>query len=225
MAAIARRTWAQLRDEAIAAAGGHTYTGFSSRMEYWLTEAYYDLATSYHHHELEAVATPAAMTPGTATLTIPTDAFIIITFVLKASVADGGAYLATLRYERLHWIQAAYSSTSAQPSAFARSGSTFYFNCPPDKAYTSSVYYYKVPAAPDFSSGSPATAWLWDTHLIEGALAKCQGRVWRPDLVQLTLQPLNQWLQAQVQPTLTQELQTGLPDYPNSNAPQGGPQG
>lgn len=226
MAAITRRTWANLRDEVIAACGGHDYTGFSSRVEYWLTEAYYDLALSYHHHELEAVATPVAMTPGTATLTIPTDTFIIITFVLKAAVADGGAYLTTLRYERLHWIQANYSATNAQPNAFARSGSTFYFNCPPDKAYQSVIYYYKVPAAPDFAgTGNPTTAWLWDTHLVEAALAKAQGRVWRPDLVQLTLQPLNEWAQAQVQPLLTQELQSGLPDYPNANAPQGGPQG
>ena len=225
MAAITRRTWANLRDEAIQACGGHDYTGFSSRVEYCVTEAYYDICATYHHHELESATNIAAWTIGNTSISLPADCFIVVGVRLYDTVANGSGHLGTLQYVRHHFLLSNFSTTQAQPGSFSRSKTTLYLNCPVDKAYQYVVHYYAFPTAPDFSSGSPQTAWLWDTHLIEGTLAKMQGRIWRPDLGQMNGQLLKDWLAVQPQASVQTEPQPGLPDYPTANLPQGGLQG
>ena len=53
MVQIARRKWSEILTEAILAGGGHVYTGYSTRMTYWLTEGYYDLCAMYHQYALD----------------------------------------------------------------------------------------------------------------------------------------------------------------------------
>lgn len=77
MAQITRQLWSALRDEAILAAGGHAYTGFSGRVEYWMTQAYYDLCAMYHQYELDAEQILAIPT-GASKVDLPTNCFIVV---------------------------------------------------------------------------------------------------------------------------------------------------
>jgi hypothetical protein len=223
MAPLVRRTWAQLRDEAIACGGGHDYTGYSGRVEFWMEQAYYDICLSWHHYELEASATAAVLENDTS-IPVPADLFVLMS--LHRPNANGGLSKALL-LQRTHFLVANFSGTAADPDSYCRFGSTVLLNCPVIAGAVGNwtFRYYKVPVAPDFTSGSPAINRVWDDHLIDATLARLQQRVWRPDLAGVSAQVLDQWIQQQVQPDMVSNIQANMPTLITQNRPTGGAQG
>lgn len=223
MAAITRRTWANLRDEAILALGNYDYTGFSARVEHALYAAYLDIALGWHHYELDASGTATVATNDTG-LTLPTTTFVVMS-VHRPTTGLGNA----LTLQRLHLVVSNFSATAAAPKHYARNtATTILFDCPciAGSAGTWTIRYYKAPAAPDFAgAATPDTHWLWDDHILELAIAKMQRKVWRPDLAALSTQSLENWLSQQIQPDLVSEVLASLPDYPTASRPHGAAQG
>lgn len=223
MAPIARRTWAQLRDEAIQCGGGHNYTGYSGRVEFWMEQAYYDICLSWHHYELETTAIAAVAANDTA-ITVPTDLFVLMS--LHRPNAQAGLSKALL-LQRMHFMVANFSPTAGVPEAYVRWGSTVLLDRPVVGAEAGNwtFRYYKIPTAPDFSSGSPAISRVWDDHLIDATLARLQQRVWRPDLAGVSAQVMSDWIQQQVQPDMVSNILANLPTVITQNRPTGGAQG
>ena len=52
---MARPTYAEMKTEVTLRLGNHDYTGFGARVEGWIDAAFYYLATTWHHPELDAV--------------------------------------------------------------------------------------------------------------------------------------------------------------------------
>ena len=231
MAAITRRTFPVLRDEAIACGGGHNHAGWPARVEQWMWAAYLDLCSTYHFHELEAFTT---FTPadGDTTVSLPPDCFAVASLAWSSKPQSSGIGRALqLKEERLQAILARRTQPKGQWIAYARLGTTLILDCPllltastPSLPLT--LHYYKRPAAVDFSDASasnvPVFTWEWDDHLIDATVAKIQARAWTWDQAGLTTQTLQAWLQAQTQPSLLTEPQTNPPDMPTANKPQGG---
>lgn len=223
MATLTRRTWANIRDEVITSAGGYDFSGFSARVEQIVYSTYLELSLGWFQHELETVS---AVTTSTNDVSIntPADCFILMG-VYRAATTSLGNQLESRAFASL---AGQFSTTAATPSYYCRFGSKILLNCPvsASAAGSWSLRYYAIPAAPDYAgSTSPTTPWLWDEFLIQGALAKVMGRVWRPDLEALGAQTLQSWLQSQVQPNLAQNIITELPDIPTASRPLAGAQG
>lgn len=223
MAPIARRTWAEIATEVTTWCGGYDYTGFSTRVQYAIDAAYREIATGWHHFELEA-ATNATVATNDTTVTLPTSpATFIVMGLYRPSTATLGNMLDQQSFAAL---SAQFSSTAETPTKYCRFGSVLLLNCPciVGAAGTWVVRHYTFPTAPDFSSGSPATAWLFDDIIIQGAVAKMMNRVWRPDLGAFGLQTMQAWLQSQPQPALIDQALGERPDLPTASRPLGGQQ-
>ena len=163
------------------------------------------------------------MPPTGSTVSLPSDCFIVMGVALRNPGANTFKKWLTLNH--LRFVQANFSESAAVPAEYARFGSQLQFNCNSDQSYQLLIRYYKFPAAPDFASGSPEFARVWDEHLIEAALAKAQGAVWRPDLTAANAQLLQDYLAAQVQPALLMELFPDRPTAATTNRTHGGAQG
>lgn len=222
MAQIARRTFAQMLTEVTNFAGGHDYSGFSTRAQHAIWAAYLDLSLTYHHFELEANTT-LTLPATTKQVDLPADCYAVI-----AVVATIGGTDILINPRRTQFALADRWATSGEtklPSEWARYGRTLFFNGPSSGSTELRIYYYRVPTAPDFDgSAYPETNVLWDDHIIEASVAKLQRRIWRPDLAQANLEFLKQWLGEQIQPTLQQPIVT-LPDMTTASRPLGGAQG
>lgn len=227
MATLVRRTWPEIRTEVITTCGGVDYTGFSDRVGQILYSAYLELALGYHHYELETTATASVATDAVA-ISVPTDCFILMG-IHRAPTVVGNAGLGNmLDLKRASFLTARFNENAGVPTEYSRFGSSILLQRPVTAAQagTWTIRYYKVPAPPDYAgSANPATAWLWDEPLIQWAAAKVLGRVWRPDLAAMGLQPMREWLASQVQPDLRSEVIAELPDYPTASRPTGGAQG
>lgn len=224
MAALLRRTWADLKAEAIRRLGGRTEASFAARVEHWLDAAQLDLGLLFHHYELNRTDTALVLVTGQSTVTLPLDCYIVLGVALRE---PGGQPLFKrwLTLQHLRYVQANFSETRAVPTEYARFGRDLQLNCNSDAAYPLLLRYYKVPAAPDFAVGSPELARLWDEHLLEAAVAKGQGSVWRPDLAGVTGETLQAFLASQVQPALLAEVLPDRSTVPTTNRTHGGGQG
>src|SRR6476661_5355659 len=181
MAAITRRTWQAIEAEAIRRLAGQNQTGFSLRVDHWLWSAYWLLATTYHHFELDKEdTTTLTIASGANTLALPSDCFMVVALTLRAS----GVQVGEVNDYSFSALRSAYTATSGQPQRRSRFGSNLYFDVKADKTYNVDLYYYKTPAAPDFVSGAsfPETSVDVDEHIIEAACRFANPAIGRPDL-------------------------------------------
>lgn len=226
MAQITRQLWSALRDEAILASGGHAYTGFSGRVEYWMTQAYYDLCSMYHHYELDGEKIIAVPT-GASKVDLPTDCFIVVAVGL---IDSSDLPIRFLRMENFKLQGGGFRPQQADLLSFSRYQNAIYFNAQAKAGTKIKLYYYRNPNAPDFSGTSgqpnsiPETQWKWDAHLIDATVARAQRRIWRPDLGQFNAQALSDWLDDQVQSQMKEEPAGAQPDKSQSNMAIGGKQ-
>lgn len=226
MAQITRRIWSELATEAILAGGGHTYTGYSTRMNYWLTEAYYDICAMYHHYELDAkafVTVPA----GSKEVTVPPNCYVVIGL---SELDANDAPKRFLMSERPQIVMATQRVLASSVRSYARIGNTLLLDAALSTAAKYQIDYYRTPVAPDFAATSgqpnsvPETSWLWDTHLIDAALAKSKRRIWRPDLAAFDAQDLMTWLGEQIQSQMKEDPIMTEADKPTVGRPLGGKQ-
>lgn len=220
---LSRHNWASLKAEVVRRLGGRTEPSIASRVELWLDAAQLDLGCTVHHFELDKTDSSLLLSLDTSTVTLPADCFIVMGVALRDQRTE--AFKKWLTLNHLRYVQANYSDTPATPGEYARFGNQLQFSCASNLTYQLLIRYYKLPSPPDFTSGTPEFSRLWDEHLIEGALAKAQGAIWRPDLAGANGQMLQEYLGSQVQPALLVEMFPDRPTAPTANRTHGGAQG
>lgn len=224
MAAIARRTWAELRTEVVRRAQGIDATSFSSRVEYALWSAYQDLCLTFHHFELDKVDTSLSLSTSVNSLALPPDCYIVVGVRLRN--AAGSAFVRQLSYKSPHVLLNEYRGAPGTPTQYTRFLNTLYFNLLPDTAYHVDLFYYRNPTAPDFSgSATPDTHPEVDEHLIQSALSLLFPALGRPDLAGQHLANLQSWLPMNSRPAIVVETPAGQRERYETPRAIGGAQG
>lgn len=213
-------TEAQRRLAGINATGSDGVT-FLTRIQYFLAAAYLDLATIYHHFELDVIdTTTITLSTSTNTVTLPADCHEVIALSLR----NGTTYVGEVGIYSQPSLLPAYTAAVGVPTRRARFAGKLYFDKKPDIAYACDLYYYKRPALPDFTgSDSPLTAVDVDEHIIEYALSLANPAIGRPDLMAVNRQLLSDWLASQIRPSLQDPLERR--ERPETDRAMGGAQG
>lgn len=223
MAALARRTWAQLLTELEARVARNT-TAFIARAKYVMASVFYDLALTYHHPELDTFDQTLVCSISNPYVTLPTTVYIPISVIIRNPTTN--AIVASLQPSATTFSFSAYTAAAGQPTKYTRFGTRLWFDKLPDLAYKIDLLYYTIPAAPDFDgTDSPMTGQLWDEHILDGSVARCQEILWRPELAAPNAQHLQGFLARTVQRPL---IELPLPEVPivgNLGRQIGGPQG
>lgn len=226
MTALVRREFHELRDEALKRLGREASdAGASARAERFIESAYYQLALTYHHYELEDEVTSTTASTSANTVTVPANTYIVLGVSLRA--VSGGAFLKALTFQSAnHLLSAADRATSGQPKRWSRVGGTLFFDTKPDAAYPLSIYRYKRPDAPDFDPAANAVSALdplWDEAIIQLALLLGFTAYWSEELARLNGEALASFLKITAQPLLAQH--TIHPQVEAQGRPHGGAQG
>lgn len=226
MAVIARRTWAEIRDEVIKRAHGIDVSGFSTRVEHVLWATYLDLCLSYHHFELDVLDT-STLTASISTnqVTLPTNCFIVISVRLR-DAATGLIFKGQVSAAPARVLVTEYRKVTGLPTRYCRFGSALHFNFIPSEAFKVDLFYYKTPIAPDFSTAtSPETHVEMDEHLIQGCLGTLFPALGRPDLAMAHLDNLHNWVALQTRPAMVAETPAGKHERVETSTSLGGNQG
>lgn len=199
MAAIARRTLAQIETEVKLRIGNPNNTTINTQHYVWA--AMLRLALTYHHFELDKTDATLTLSTSVNTLALPADCFIAIHFQVL-NTAGTAVVTDTEEYDFSALTREYSPTTPAAPTKRARFGSTLYFNKLPDQAYKGRLYYYSRPAAPDFAGTdtSPLDVEI-DEHIIEQAVLLASAGTSAP-LVELNRQLLDDWIGLQVRSSL-----------------------
>lgn len=221
MAAITRRTFANLRDEALKRVGRSDSTA-SSRMEHWITAAYFRLALTFHHYELDGSVAGQAVASGATSTPLPVDTYVVVAVRL---LDNAGNYLQRLVAERHSHLFGRAGAATDRPDRYTRWASTLLFEGPTDADYEVDIDYYKVPATPDFASGSPVTHWLWDEAILELAASMALGSYWAQEQVPPHASSLKSFLESVAQPPLKTGVLQDVQGVSTTDRPHGGAQG
>lgn len=224
MAALARRTWSQNASEVIRRLGGVNYTGFDTRVQYWLTASLHYLSTCYHHFELDTLDSSKTLSTSVNTLTIPTDCFVLICVRMKDP--DTSKFIGQIGPYDASANLVEYRSAVGVPKYYSRFGSTLHFDVIANKAYPVDIFYYKLPAAPDFTgSDVPPLGADCDEHIIESALRLGWPAVARADLGDPPRQLFTEWLAETPRPSLISDPLPATRERDSTARTLGGPQG
>lgn len=212
MAALTRRTLAQIRDEVIKRCGNITATGYSDRITYFVWEAYLDLATEFHHFELDKIDSSIVLSTSANTIDLPADCFVVIGLRLRN--AAGTSIVGEVGKYNFESLSSEYRAVSGMPTKRARFGAKLYFDFKPDIAYTSDLFYYRLPAAPDFAGSATSELGVdCDTHLIELAVALASGGTKDQAFSAVNRESFATWAASQVRSS----IQSPLADSRESN--------
>jgi len=220
VAQITRRGWSDLLTEFKRAARGVRYSGWSSRAEYLLYEAYLDICTVFHHRELEAKERVSLSTGG-YTAAYPTDANVL--FLVAEIDADN---LPTLFLEGVHvssWSGIFQPENSGRPTQYGTFERTVYLDRKVEVPRAYYLYYQRRPTAPDFGSSTvPEIGPQWDHHLIEAALVKAGIRTSDPALAALNAQMFKDYIAQQPQPLIRESTAPVASNEPTQDRLQSG---
>jgi hypothetical protein len=224
VAVLARRTWANLRDEALQRLGRPGDTLESPRVEQYLAAAQYDLGILYHHPELDEETTTATASTSTNLVALPASTYVVIAVTVRT--VGTGAFLKSLTNDSSWFNIKSFAGRSKAPDSWCRFGNSIYFDTIPDQAYPLTIWRYKEPTAPDFAgSATPALGRPWDEHILEYAAVRAAGGHWAGDLQNLTQPLLSDFLAKVAQPALADSPLIRLGPHPTRAATHGGAQG
>jgi len=220
MAVIVRRTWAQIETEVKLRIGNPNNTTILTQQFIWA--AYLRLALTWHHFELDAIASPnLTLSTSTNLVALPADCFAVVQAMLLNSA--GTVILGQLEPVNYASLVREYAAAAGQPAKRARYGSNLYFDALPNSAFKVQLSYYRRPTAPDFSSGGSELDVECDEHIIEQAVALAAGATGAPG-VALNRQLLTEWLAEQVRNPMIDSVED-LRERVNTNRTLGGAQG
>jgi hypothetical protein len=222
MTALVRRTWYQIRREVMERVSFKGASVSQERAERYIESAYFDIATLYHHYELDNTDATIVLTTGTSTEALPADTYSVFQVLLFTPVSL--VFDSALLWQAPQAVLQKWSDTNAKPTIWTRWASDLVFPSPPDQDYPITLYYYKTPTAPDYASGSPETARHWDEHIIEGAVAKALGAIWEAGQLQTSAQLLAEYTGQVSQAVMEEGLSLPSPKRPADKLPPGGKQ-
>lgn len=199
MAAIARKTWEQLRDEVMKRVGREDVTAYETRAEYAIDAAYRFLCQTWHHPELDTISGELALASTAFSVDLPNDLYLPVGARL---LDNSSAFVTWLQPQHPRVLLGRGRSSSGTPQFYCRFGAKLYLDRKADAAYKVEILYYRRPTDPDFASGSPDTDRVFDELIVEWATAIGQGQLWRMDLSQVTLETMRSYLARMGNPLL-----------------------
>lgn len=204
MAPIIRQTWEQMRDEVLRRMGKLNVPSWESRMERFLTAAYYDIALTFHHYPLEGQVVMGVFGNTEETtwrfqsdVNYPNGA---IYSLLSIRLRDGNGQVFQTTQENVKFIWQERREKGRPERWARRDDRTILWDREADVDYLADVYYYGYPRPPDFEVASPSELdELWDEHIMQRAMFLAAPATWRYDMSQVQVQTLQEFLQAQPQ--------------------------
>lgn len=213
MAPIIPQSFQTMREEVLRRMGKLNVPDWSPRIEQFITAAYYDIALTFHHYELEedvqlglAEDLPSVTWRFAPELQYPSgDIFSIMAVTLVD--AEGNYTQLSQEHIKFIWQE---RREKGRPEKWARTsprGASILFERPSDAAYTVSVYAYRYPNAPNFDILVPPVGGstrselgiVWDEHIMQRAMFLAAPATWRYDMSQVQAQTLQEWLGQQPQ--------------------------
>jgi hypothetical protein len=206
LAAIVRRAWSEIVTEVTKRLGGNDATNFSTRIHYWIYHAYVHLCTQYHHYELDSktqLTLPTTFPPKVSISAVTPKPYVLVSAQLLNTAGTtlvrplkGPAYA--------EGLLAALRITAGSPTTWTRYGTDFWVDQTADAAYKVDLYYYALPAEPDFASSStyPAFSADCDEALIQAAVALGKGSITMPGVER---ELLSDWLAQQPRASTLEE--------------------
>lgn len=226
MAEITRRTWANLQTEHTNRMGRVGDTDYAARSKEFLSAAYYDICTRWHHFELDTRDT-ATLTCSTGTNVVSASALGlhgIFGVQLRSPTID--TVVSTLSWEEAHFSLQKYKVLQRMPESYSRYGNDLVFPVIPDAAYPVTIHYYANPTPPDFDTPtSSELAREWDEHILELSLALAHGALWQADLSGYYQDRFDKWSETVTNPLLVAVPMHGRPESQTRSFPHGGAQG
>jgi hypothetical protein len=212
MAAIIPLSFEAMRDEVLRRMGKLNVPDWEPRIEQFITAAYYDIAVTFHHYELED-ALLMALAEDTKSVTwrfnsdvqYPNgDVYSVLGIRLRD--VEGKLSQATQEHIKFIWQEV---RERGRPEKWARidpQGKTIIFDRESDADYDVEMLFYRYPDAPDFGGGGVPAGSLasqlglvWTEHIMQRAMFLAAPATWRYDMSQVQVQTLQEWLQSQPQ--------------------------
>ena len=205
MAPILRMSWEQMRDEVQLRMGKANVPDWTPRMERFLTAAYYDIAITWHHYELEKLVELAVVEDISivtwrfvADLQYPNGTVYSIMGV-RLRAEDGTLYQMTQQNIKFTFNE---RLPKGRPQKWARTNpQSLLLDRPSDAAYFVDAYVYVYPDPPDFdpAGGISQLDAVWDEHIMQRAMFLAAPATWRYDMSQVQVQTLKEFLEGQPQ--------------------------
>lgn len=222
MAALARRSFANLRDELLRRLGREGDTTSSSRVEHLIDAAYRLLSGFWHHHQLEE-SVAKALAAGTDNVSITGTPYVVVGAVLYDQA--GTTSLGRLLPQSPAYLFGKLQDT-ARPKHYTRFGSSLFFDSKADAAYSVKIFYVRRPVDPDFAAGATAeTDRLFDEVILELAQEIGFGTYWSPELSALATSWLGRYLPLVPNPTIGASGVRDKAASPTEDRPPGGATG
>lgn len=205
MAAITRRSWSGFESEVIKRLGNIDASGFSTRVDNWIWQAYQWLALTYHHFELDEVDKKQKVPTDDIFLPLPDDCYILIAVARRD--LNGGSMGAGLTPYDPGSILREFRNQRTAPTRYGRYNNKLVLNAIGDQSYPLDIYYYRRPVEPDFSATNmyPEFGVDLDETLINLTLQLAFPAVGRPDLGDAAAQVASAYLAMQPRPPLLTE--------------------
>jgi len=208
MVAIIPQTWAQMRDEVQLRMGKQNVPAWTPRMERFLVAAYYDIALTFYHYELqdEFSQTITPPSPG-LTWRFNTDVQypngqIYSILAVRIMSTDGKVSQLVGENIKFFW-QERQQGEVGRPEKWARGGpqgKSILFDKIVDQDYEVQMLFYRYPDPPDFDAADLSQLGeLWSEHIMQRAMFLAAPATWRYDMSQVQVQTLQEFLQAQPQ--------------------------
>lgn len=177
---MAHQDFEEIRDEVMKRLGRSGVTAFEARAQHLVDASYREICQTWFHHELVTDPIPTdTLAAASDNVPVPTDCYLLFGVRLKS----GSTLKGRPGYMRPMNLFGRATTTAGRPEHYTRFGDKVYFERPADASYTVELFSYARPTDPDFATpGEPEIDELFDEIIIESAVARGQGSLWRPDL-------------------------------------------
>lgn len=173
MAVETRLTYDLILTEHLKRSRQETDTGYEARAKQFIVQAVFDLARLVKHRDLDSISTAITFTATDLSYTLPTDCQEVVALkIVDPDEATDYKILVPSGFSSV--FQSQQQKRTGLPQAMAVWARKLHFDRLAEKLYTTTLYYYSDPTAPDFQTASPVTPpfdRVWDAHILEYSLA------------------------------------------------------
>lgn len=219
-----RRYWSDIDTEVSRLLGSPDNSNITTRRQHWISDTYFQICTTWFHHELVKDDYSMALAAGTAEVPVPAGAYIVFGVALLNS---GNQVVAWMKTRDPRAVEGVFTTSDGQPKSVARLGGRLLFDKEADEEYKLRIMSYQKPTPPDFTADQayPETERLWDDVIILMAAAKGNKRLWAPHIGAKMDEEAGGIVAGFPQPLLSLEGIVDQPEKDLSQTPLGGMRG
>lgn len=224
MAELARRYWSDIDTEVSRLIGAPDNSNVATRRQHWISDTYFQVCTTWFHHELVKDDYSLALQTGQSEVMIPEGTYIVFGVALLNST---GQVVAWMKSRDPRAVEGVFTTSDGQPKSVSRLGNRLIFDKEADEVYRLRVMSYKEPTPPNFTASAafPETARLWDDVITLMSAAKGSKRLWAPHIGSQFDAEVGAIVQGFPQPLLSLEGIVDQAEKDLTQAPLGGMRG